>query len=459
MSGFIRHYSFYLETIDEYVCKYNISLKALNGIKEGELENVTSVKLNDFFKTNMQYLEVKGDVVESDEDIILARDVAKELFGGNYKEHIGQELYLTGIFTKQKFRIVGINEKKDVNGEIQSYISEKALYNLCVNDLKVASLQDSACVYGSASYSVIEDGEENNQGNIYSVGDEADAKIGLIKEAIENIVIGSMPKRPDEVLVNMQFIEKNSTNIFGIDISEKDLLEAEIIKERVLSEELYIVFAYAGTIAKVKIAGVYNDLHEEKADILVSNDCMKELQTVYPEKIQVYMNDDADVATLEQLFYEEGFECEVPYKDYEDGISGKFSMLKVVLCILSIVMAIVAFSVINTFSANNIHKHTQDIGLLRAFGASKKTIIHIFTVETAMIGVITGILTLLVLGVLDIAVKVLENSFSNSMFTLLAFSLLEALIAVGIGILLFLLASIFPIRSINKNFKRYNYGK
>ena len=101
---------------------------------------------------------------------------------------------MTGIFTKQKFRIVGINEKKDVNGEIQSYISEKALYNLCVNDLKVASLQDSACVYGSASYSVIEDGEENNQGNIYSVGDEADAKIGLIKEAIENIVIGSMPK-------------------------------------------------------------------------------------------------------------------------------------------------------------------------------------------------------------------------------------------------------------------------
>ena len=70
-----------METIDEYVCKYNISLKALNGIKEGELENVTSVKLNDFFKTNMQYLEVKGDVVESDEDIILARDVAKELFG------------------------------------------------------------------------------------------------------------------------------------------------------------------------------------------------------------------------------------------------------------------------------------------------------------------------------------------------------------------------------------------
>ena len=424
--------------IEEYIKYYECSLSIEKGLESFPVSNMTPVKINDYFKTKINYLGIEGSMLSDENDIILASDIAEWYYGETYKDNLGDSIEGMAAFGKYKFRIVGFNTKKDVNGNIQTYITEGAMHEIALNEARLACDNDAASIYGPCSYEVSPNNDSNDR-QVYMIGEEKMGKVINNQKKIKAL-IGKEPQKIDEAMISTSFLKENGKDLFGLIIDDSNIASVDFLEKYVLGNDIYIVFDYSGALNKVKIIGVFDDA--DSGEIIVSNEGLEQLKTVYPYQIDAFINEKADIDLLMKDLYKKGFLCDRPYENYKDGISERFSMLKMIFGVIAVIILLVLIVVINTFTSNNIRNHKKDIGLFLAMGMHVKDIRKVYVFESLLIGLSTEIFAVVVLCGLRILLQTINTQNPVSWASLLSFNGIEIMFSVLLSVCVFSLAAI-----------------
>ena len=111
---------------------------------------------------------------------------------------------------------------------------------------------------------------------------------------------------------------------------------------------------------------------------------------------------------------------------------------------ISLVVSSIMIGVITLIS---VQERTKEIGILRAIGASKRNVSHMFNAETMIIGFTAGLLGVVVTYLMCIPINIILHNLTglNNLSAILPIPV--ALVLITISVLLTLISGIIPSRS------------
>ena len=133
-----------------------------------------------------------------------------------------------------------------------------------------------------------------------------------------------------------------------------------------------------------------------------------------------------------------------------DSIQTFMNVLKNVLLGFSSISILIAVLMIGITTFISVIEQTSEIGILRAIGAHKKDIRHIFIFETVIVGILSSVIGILITGILS---NVLNNSISNilakyglkiGVVNIAVLSAANMLEIIGICVILSIIAGVIP---------------
>ena len=113
---------------------------------------------------------------------------------------------------------------------------------------------------------------------------------------------------------------------------------------------------------------------------------------------------------------------------------------------LSLVVSSVMIAIITYVS---VVERTKEIGVIRSLGGRKKDVSRLFTAETAIIGLASGLIGILVTYLLTLVINLIVGSLTI-VSTIAILPWYYALIRIAISVLLTLLYVVFPARAAAK---------
>lgn len=143
-------------------------------------------------------------------------------------------------------------------------------------------------------------------------------------------------------------------------------------------------------------------------------------------------------------------ENKIIYTDLTSLIFGNvetlIGLISLVLIIFSLISLVVTILLESLITYSNISERKHDIGILKSLGASRIDIFKIFSFESISIGLVSSLISLILILICGLSL----NTWINSMFDLMAVSLVSfdfllILIVILLGIALQFLASFVPI--------------
>ncbi len=139
----------------------------------------------------------------------------------------------------------------------------------------------------------------------------------------------------------------------------------------------------------------------------------------------------------------------IEYTDYVglmmSSITSIISAISYILIAFVAISLVVSSIMIGIITYISVLERTKEIGILRAIGASKKDISHVFNAETAIVGFVAGGLGILVSYLLTIPINMIIASLTDVNMRA-AIPVMGAVILVAISILLTLIAGLLPSR-------------
>lgn len=165
--------------------------------------------------------------------------------------------------------------------------------------------------------------------------------------------------------------------------------------------------------------------------------------------MKVQVTDARHLESVREILTAQGFVVSA-LSDLAEQASQVFTILQIILSVFGIFSLLVAaIGLVNTMIISLLER-TNEIGIMRAIGASKRDIQALFLIESSIIGLAGGVIGL-VFGwaggmffnlILNIVLKVLGGSGVSVFTTPLWFVLLVLISSIGVG----LLAGFFPAR-------------
>lgn len=120
------------------------------------------------------------------------------------------------------------------------------------------------------------------------------------------------------------------------------------------------------------------------------------------------------------------------------------NLISLVLIIFSALCLVVAVLLESLISYSNISERKHDIGILKSLGASKKDIFKIFSFESLIVGLISGLISLLLILISGLSL----NGFFNSLFdvsgSIVNLNFLLIIIVILLGLFLQFISSFIP---------------
>lgn len=338
------------------------------------------IEINDFFKNRILSYDIEGEFISTDNEVIIAEDVAIKLFGN--ADCIGKWVNITngrGVFEKTK--IVGVNKLVNPEGKILNYISVnlvKELISNYNNDIGIVEIKNIK------EYS-----------NDISTGG-ATPKI-VVLEGNEELVSGRLPKENDEIIISYNTalsIFNLESGITSGDFNNLSQSEKDEIYENLFSSQ-YVVESNDNYV--LKIVGICNSNSNE---IRTTNDFYNKLKEPLPKSAQLYLNDYREANEVKEHFKN----TEYTFISIAEHIQGKIlhdtQIYQILILIISIVLALISIIQINAFIKINIIESEYDVGILKTLGATKTHIFQIFAMDA--IGVsLFSILTAIIIYIFE----------------------------------------------------------
>ena len=179
------------------------------------------------------------------------------------------------------------------------------------------------------------------------------------------------------------------------------------------------------------------------------------LDTDSPAYIRIYPAtfEDKDVISEKISDYNKGVEKDdqISYTDYVaalmSGITTIINAISYVLIAFVAVSLVVSSIMIGIITYISVLERTKEIGILRAVGASKNDVSRVFTAETLIIGLISGIIGIAASLLLCIPINLIIHYYTNIGNINAVLPWQACVVLVVISMLLTLIAGLFPSRS------------
>ena len=161
--------------------------------------------------------------------------------------------------------------------------------------------------------------------------------------------------------------------------------------------------------------------------------------------------DDKDAISREiEAYNAENKNSEITYTDYIgimlNSVSTILNVITYVLVAFVGISLVVSSIMIGIITYISVLERIKEIGILRAIGASKRDVSHVFLAETLIVGFIAGMLGILVTLVLTVPVNLIIRSLSGFESIGARLPLLGAVVLVFISMALTLVAGLIPAR-------------
>lgn len=144
---------------------------------------------------------------------------------------------------------------------------------------------------------------------------------------------------------------------------------------------------------------------------------------------------------------------EIKYTDLVGVIMSTVSVIinsiTYVLIAFVSVSLVVSSIMIGIITYISVIERTKEIGVLRSVGASKRDIKHVFTAESFIIGLTSGVFGILVTLIFIIPINILLKSFTG-ISGLAALPVVGAIVLIAISVLLTFIAGLFPAHIASK---------
>jgi putative ABC transport system permease protein len=131
-----------------------------------------------------------------------------------------------------------------------------------------------------------------------------------------------------------------------------------------------------------------------------------------------------------------------------DTFINAITIALVVFTSLSLVVSCFMIAVITYIS---VVERIKEIGVIRSLGGRKKDVSHLFNAETFIIGLASGVIGIVVTGIICILANLIVGVLSNGMVTSIAhLTPLIAIIMILVSVLLTAISGLIPARSAAK---------
>lgn len=328
-----------------------------------------------------------------------------------------------------KLKIAGVIRPN--NDDATTLISKNIGYTRMLTDYIIDVTNESAVVKAQ---------EENPNINVingmsFSPSDES-AKIADAKKYLTNLNVSDKAKFCREIL-------KDSPNANIDTLSEVQLATAlDNYLENPDDEVLLNIYdSYIST-------GTYDE--NMKTFGVINYDA--------PSKISIYSDtfEDKDGISSSILAYNDTVsdENKITYTDYVgllmSSVTTIINVISYVLIAFVGVSLVVSSIMIGIITYISVLERTKEIGILRAIGASKKNISHVFNAETFIIGLCSGVLGIVICQILLIPTNQIIHNLIGSTQVNATIKLSSAIILIVLSIVLTLLGGLIPSKKAAK---------
>ena len=253
--------------------------------------------------------------------------------------------------------------------------------------------------------------------------------------------------------------EKEGASALSIDtcIAYNSALTKHIIEKNNASE---IVKAQLANNTKNVVTG-QNFVESPYASIAMQKEQVLSLigyaDLANPETIHLYPVDFEAKASISNLITNYNNLCiekgeEEKVITYSDTVGTMMSSISTIISAISYVLiAFVAVSLIvssimiGIITYISVIERTKEIGVLRSVGASKRDVSRVFTAETFIIGLSSGLFGVLISFLLTIPINLILESFTG-MAGIASLPIVGSIVLVAISVLLTFIAGFFPSR-------------
>ncbi len=344
------------------------------------------INIDNFFKERVLSNDIEGEFLSNNNEIIIAEDVAEQLFD---KDCIGKKVMLNdGKGNSTELTIVGINHTKNPFDKIYSFISAESLKNLLskVMQENLFKRQELLTYYTEV--------QSMSTGGLYGSMSPIDKKetllYGKYPSSIENVLISS------ELLINVLSdfgIEKNYTqeDIRNGNISTDDL-------NKIFSKKLALNFNGLFTIY---ISGIYLS---ENIEMRFTDNLIKEMQIVDPIAIDIYaINPDQVIVIKDSINKKTGFEASTQLETLKDNVSMQTRFFSIALILLGIVLLLISVALLSSFSKIAVLERKKEVAIIKSLGANNKRVLFILLFDSAVITILSFLFSIIIFNILKFA--------------------------------------------------------
>ena len=214
-------------------------------------------------------------------------------------------------------------------------------------------------------------------------------------------------------------------------------------------EELAQILLSMGSIQDATYEGNLQSLGYADTDVPSEID-------IYPKDFESKEQVTAILEDYNRQMEEQGKEDQVI--SYTDSVGTLMSSVTDIVNVISYVLiAFVAISLlvssimIGVITYISVLERKKEIGILRAIGASKKNVSQVFNAETFIIGACAGILGIAITLILLIPGNMILHSLDGLEDITAKLPVYDALLLIGISILLTLIGGLIPSRKASKS--------
>ena len=207
-----------------------------------------------------------------------------------------------------------------------------------------------------------------------------------------------------------------------------------------------------GVAYRSKLTSAMINYHNA-ADVVGKNDKFKTISELTPETINIYVDKFESKSDIQAFIdkYNANAEQgdEISYTDYVGMIMSTVSTIidaiTYVLIAFVSVSLVVSSIMIGIITYISVIERTKEIGVLRSIGASKKDVKRVFTAESFIIGLASGVFGIAVSFLLTIPINIIMKHFTG-IGGLAVLPWGGALILIAISVCLTLIAGLLPAR-------------
>lgn len=352
-----------------------------------EAENKTinacmkQININDFFEERVMSNDIDGEFIKNDKEIILADDVANQLFGE--KDCLGKKVFLNdGKGNKAEFSIVGINRTKNPSDEIYSFISADSMKGICEKRYLKGLYERQEVM--------------NYYENVQTM--RADGIYGPMKEVDDdlNIVYGSLPQSSNGILVSTELV---SNMLYEFDININKYSKDEIISGKISSEDLKKIFDKKlvidlNGVFQVNVTGIYLS---DDVEIRYTDELIAEMKKIDPVSLEIYVSEPQRIDDIRDSINKNyDFETEVELDTLKQNVNGQTRFFSAALILIVIVLVCISFALLNSFSKIAVLERKKEIAIIKSLGANNGNVLCILLFDALIISFAAYIISIVI---------------------------------------------------------------